>query len=220
MSQNDWPGRLTQVVADQVRRYRVARKLSAQALSDRCAALGMEIPRPVLANLENGRRPTVSVAELLVLAAALDVPPVVLVVPLGNRPNVEILPGRELDTWDAALWISGEVRVPEDAADTGAEWLDLADERSIVPLYHQHDRLLEELESISEGRIRLEDDAGNAIDVHGGVIASLRAHRALMSQRGLLLPQLPSGLEGIDSESPRARRVIPNRPRYSRPEKG
>jgi transcriptional regulator with XRE-family HTH domain len=207
MSQNDWPGRLTQVIADQVRRYRLARKMSAQGLSDRCATLGMEIPRPVLANLENGRRPIVSVAELLILAAALDVPPVVLVAPLGHAPNVGILPGRQIDTWDAALWISGEVRLSEDAADTEAEWLDLADERSIVPLYHQHDRLLEELESIGEGRIVLTDTANNVINVRARVVASLQAHRALMTERGLLLPPLAAGLEDIDSGPRRVRRV-------------
>lgn len=214
MTQDDWARRTTRVIAGEVRRYRIARKMSAQALSDRCAALGMEIPRSVLANLENGRRPLVQVPELLVLAAALDVPPVVLVAPLGHAPNAEILPGREVGAWDAALWVSGEVRLPEGA--TGAERLDLADERAIVPLYHQHDWLVEELQQIDEGLVLLEDEAGNVVDVRAGVIASLRGHRALMAGRGLLLPPLPAGLEGIDSEPPRARRVIPNRPRYPR----
>jgi transcriptional regulator with XRE-family HTH domain len=211
MSQNDWPGRLTQVVAAQVRRYRLARKMSAQALADRCAELGMEIPRPVLANLENGRRPIVSVAELLILAAALDVAPVVLVAPLGHESNVEILPGRELDTWDAALWISGETRLSADAADSETEWLDLVDDRSVVPLYHQHDRLLKELEQIDEGHVTLEDEEGNVIDQRPSAIANLRGHRALMGQRGLLLPPLPAGLEDIDSKPRRGTGHSPRR---------
>jgi hypothetical protein len=171
----------------------------------------MEIPRAVLANLENGRRPIVQVPELLVLAAALEVPPVVLVAPLGHEPDVEILPGREVPTWDAALWISGETRMPEDASDSDMEWLDLADERSIVPLYHQHDRLLEELESTDH--VKLTDEAGNVVDIRNDIVSSLRTHRALMTQRGLLLPPLPATLEGIDSESPRARQSFSGRPR-------
>ena len=206
MSQNRWAAEVTSVIAGEVRRHRLARKMSAQQLSDRCSELGMEIPRAVLANLENGRRPVVQVPELLVLAAALEVPPVVLMAPLGHEPNVEILPGRELYTRDAAQWISGETRLSDDAADHETKWFDLADERAIIPLYEQHDRLLEELDAIDEGHAVLTDTAGNAIDIRARVITSLRAHRALMSQRGLLLPLLPARLEDVDSEPRRVRR--------------
>lgn len=209
MSQNRWAAEVTSVIAGEVRRHRLARKMSAQQLADRCAELGMAIPRAVLANLENGRRPVVQVPELLVLAAALEVPPVVLMAPLGHEPIVEILPGRELYAREAVRWISGETRLSDHVSDRETEWLTLTDERAIVPLYEQHDRLLEELDSIDEGRIRLEDEDGKVIDVRGRVIRSLQAHRALMAERGLLLPPLPAALESIDSGPHRARRGRP-----------
>ena len=71
---DDWPARVAATVAREVRRYRESQrpKMSAQQLADRTAELGAPIPRSVLANLESGRRETVSVAEILVLAAALE----------------------------------------------------------------------------------------------------------------------------------------------------
>jgi len=44
--------------------------------ANRTAELGYKLPRSVPANLKNERRDRTSVAELLILAAALDVPPV------------------------------------------------------------------------------------------------------------------------------------------------
>ncbi|MFI5805797.1 helix-turn-helix domain-containing protein [Streptomyces sp. NPDC051561] len=82
--------------------------MSAQQLSDRCAELGMPIARSVLANFESGRRPTLSVAELLVIAQALRVPPASLVFPVGLMDTVEVLPAQVGDTFDAALWFAGE----------------------------------------------------------------------------------------------------------------
>ncbi|MET8138171.1 helix-turn-helix transcriptional regulator [Streptomyces sp. NPDC005251] len=53
------------------------------AVSDRCAALGANIPRTVISNIENGRRTNVSVAEVLALASALGQAPAALVFPAG-----------------------------------------------------------------------------------------------------------------------------------------
>lgn len=91
----------SQVVARQVKRLRGERGLSAQRLAERCADLGMpELNRSVLANLENGRRPFVTLDELYVLALALNAPPVALLfhfptaevqVAPGTRPELEQL---------------------------------------------------------------------------------------------------------------------------------
>lgn len=84
--------------------------MSAQDLSDACGELGLTFSRSAIANLESGRRPTVSVAELLVLGKALGVPPMLLVLPLGqeNAEEVEVLPGVTMDTWEAVQWFDGE----------------------------------------------------------------------------------------------------------------
>lgn len=107
----DWPKRLTASIAAQLQRLREG-KMSAQQLADATAALGHPIARSVIANLESGRRDAISVAELLVLARALRVPPLQLVLPIGHGPTVELLPGTVADTWDAAQWITGEGPFP------------------------------------------------------------------------------------------------------------
>jgi len=109
----DWQVRTARLVAREVRRYRENRrpKMSAQQLADRTAELGMPIPRSVLANLESGRRETVSVAEVLVLAAALGVSPIELMCPVGFDEKAEMLPGRMMDPREAMRWFTGEMKL-------------------------------------------------------------------------------------------------------------
>ncbi len=85
--------------------------MSMQKLADRTAELGVAIPRSVLANLESGRRETVSVAEVLVLAAALNVAPIELMCPVGFDKQTEMLPGRMMDPLDAMRWFTGEQKL-------------------------------------------------------------------------------------------------------------
>ncbi|MFL0359055.1 helix-turn-helix domain-containing protein [Curtobacterium flaccumfaciens] len=66
-----------------VARYRKMAGLSARELSDK---LGGEMSRGVIANIESGRKTDVTVDQLLALSWALDVPPVVLALPL-EQPN-------------------------------------------------------------------------------------------------------------------------------------
>jgi transcriptional regulator with XRE-family HTH domain len=74
------------LVARRVRELRDRRGWSAQELANRCADAGWpQLDRGVLANLENGRRRSVSIDEVLVLALVLDVAPVHLVVPTTDR---------------------------------------------------------------------------------------------------------------------------------------
>ncbi|WP_405841558.1 helix-turn-helix domain-containing protein [Streptomyces sp. NBC_01518] len=103
----DWSTRLALSVAQEVRRHRLAQGLSAQQLSDRCAQIGMPIQRSVLANLESGRRTTVTISEVLVLAAALEIPPALLVFPLGHIEKQEVLPGVEMDPLQGVDWFGG-----------------------------------------------------------------------------------------------------------------
>ena len=107
MAQDGWQAGLTKSVATQVRRWRLHRGLSAQQLSDRCGELGHPIPRPVLSNIENGRREAVTLAELLILSASLDVPVLMLFAPLAAEESIEILPGRKAPFWQVVQWFMG-----------------------------------------------------------------------------------------------------------------
>jgi transcriptional regulator with XRE-family HTH domain len=109
-----------------VRRWRSERKLSAQKLADKCAVLGLpSLTRTVITKLENGRKESVSTAELMVLAKALDVPPVMLMFPFGELRMVEITPGEFIEPLDAAFWVAGQDPDNPARADEKGSALDL-----------------------------------------------------------------------------------------------
>jgi transcriptional regulator with XRE-family HTH domain len=209
MEQAGWEQRLTRTIASEVRRIRLARKLSAQKLADRCARLGFPVPRSVIANLENGYRDSVSVAELLILAFALDIAPVLLTAPLGHQPRTEILPGRELLTWDAVLWQSGETQMPADPDDQESDWLDLGDAQASVPLHHRHDQIVEDLTDMHEERLIVPGPDGAPDMAQSAKLwrqmrksseTQLREVRARMRELDLTPPPLPAGLAYIEQE--------------------
>ncbi|MFC8429874.1 helix-turn-helix domain-containing protein [Streptomyces sp. NPDC057253] len=113
----DWSARLALTIAGEVRRHRLAQGLSAQQLAERCAQIGMPIQRSVLANLESGRRTTVNVAEVLVLAHALKVPPGVLIFPVGHVTHTEVLPDGATEPGFAIEWLAGRSFFDAEAAE-------------------------------------------------------------------------------------------------------
>jgi transcriptional regulator with XRE-family HTH domain len=146
MAQGSWQARVTCVVAAQLRHYRDIRGLSAQDLTDRCAELGFTFPRPVLSNLENGRREAVSVAELIILARALDVSPLQLVTPAGRQDAIELFPGDERPVWDAARWFTGEIDLEELNGQLPGiplpGWQGNVDPVEPLPAFRRHDALV------------------------------------------------------------------------------
>lgn len=126
--------------------------MSIQQLSNEVERLGLPIDRPVLSNLENGRRHTVSVPELMVLAAALRVPPLLLAFPLGHTAAAEPLPDVTVSPWQALNWAAGLADGPPD---------DMKDEVGSVRLYRQHgeivSRLLAEQRTLRWARQQLAD---------------------------------------------------------------
>lgn len=114
MEASTWPGDWTYAIGRAVRAARKRRGLSAQALSQRTAALGFEIPRNAIANLEHRRKSTIGVHEISVLARALDLSPLELVIPAAALDRVEVAPGRFAEIWDEVVtwvrpWMMGEI---------------------------------------------------------------------------------------------------------------
>ena len=108
MEQSDWSSAWTAAIGEQVRVWRERRGVkSVQKLADRCAELGCPIPRATLDAFERGRRSSLPVHELAVIAAALDVPPTLLLFPLSDD-SVEVLPGLSAEPTTAVRWFAGE----------------------------------------------------------------------------------------------------------------
>lgn len=106
MPQADWAETTSRRVAAEIKQLRGER--SAQWLSDRTAELGHRVTRSRISDIETGRRTRIDITEVLILAAALDVPPLLLLFPgVPNEPS-EPLPGRRSLTWWAAQWFAGE----------------------------------------------------------------------------------------------------------------
>lgn len=95
---------------------RKALKWTASELSRRTAELGYRISRGAIAKIEsNLRSGKIDVAEVLVLAAALDIPPVLLLFPqLSTDGGAVVLPGFLAKEDDAVRWMSGQVSFPQE----------------------------------------------------------------------------------------------------------
>src|SRR3954451_9621752 len=113
MTNTDWAAGVAALLGAQVRRYRKERGLTTQQLADACVALGVDVPASVINNLETGRRASFGVAEMLVVAKALDVGPISLLFPLGRQERIEILPGVEVPVWEAVAWFTEETPLAE-----------------------------------------------------------------------------------------------------------
>jgi transcriptional regulator with XRE-family HTH domain len=98
-----------------VSRRRRALQMTGNELSRRTAELGYAVSRGAIGKIEsNLRSAKIDVAELLVLAAALDIPPVLLLFPdFASDGGSEALPGLLTKDDEAVRWMSGQVSLPQ-----------------------------------------------------------------------------------------------------------
>lgn len=75
---NQFAGEVSSDVMVRVTRERKQKGMSAQDLATACTAAGFPMARNVVANLESGRRTSLTVAELAAFSSVLDVPLLVL----------------------------------------------------------------------------------------------------------------------------------------------
>ncbi|TLF52027.1 helix-turn-helix domain-containing protein [Nocardia cyriacigeorgica] len=105
----NWDADVARRVGQAVRHLREAEqpKLSAAKLAQRTADSGYALTKAQISDLELGRKKTVTVPELLVLASALNVWPAWLLFPDLPDGKVEAVPGRHIRSVDAADWLTG-----------------------------------------------------------------------------------------------------------------
>lgn len=140
-----WAEEMTRAVGARILRWRKARGMTAQQLSDALTGeLGIEMKRSTLSALESGARKTIAVTELLAIAYTLRVAPILLLFDVGDSATTPALPGHDVDTWQAQKWFIGEAVFPgRHADDRGKEWEELRGAALPLQLYREHERLIE-----------------------------------------------------------------------------
>jgi transcriptional regulator with XRE-family HTH domain len=122
----------------QLKALREKRGWSQERLAEKVTELGTPMDQRVVSNIESGTRQDISLDEAFVIAAALNVPPPLLWLPLGAEDRVEITAKSKIHPHLAAQWFTGRAPLATTAqkAIGVAEWHEAA-----APL-----RLFDELE--------------------------------------------------------------------------
>ena len=103
-----WEMRVADRVGRAVQKRRKAQGWTGVELAERTAELGYPITRVAISKIErNSREGKLDVAELLVLAEALGIAPVLLLAPDFPDGEVETRPGHSVDSRQAVRWFSG-----------------------------------------------------------------------------------------------------------------
>lgn len=103
-----WASELAEAFGKAVQLYRKKLRLSAVQLSNRCAEIGYPITRATLAKIEtNGRNSKVDIAEVLTLAAALEVTPAALMFPGAPARTFRATPRTPMTSAGASEWFIG-----------------------------------------------------------------------------------------------------------------
>jgi hypothetical protein len=175
------------------------------------------IARSVLANLESGRREQVSVAELLVLARALNVPPIQLIFRVGRVERSEPLPDRVFDSWTAAKWFTGEGPLPseDEREPRDADWDGWQGTATPLRLYRFHDSYLEQrrakVDELARHRAEtVQDNDGLDRDAQARHVLQVEAElrsldevirtlRDQMRYSGVTPPKLPTELSELET---------------------
>lgn len=106
---DSWAMSMAKRIGQEVQRLRLIRNMTAVQLAERMTELGHPTNRIAISKIENGLRGAkFDLSEVIVFAAALEVPPVQLIYPGLPGEQTEVLPGVSARSWDALRWFAGE----------------------------------------------------------------------------------------------------------------
>lgn len=142
--------RPSQVVRDRVREVRTLKGWKQEDLSARLKGLGVGIDRATVGKIENGERKRLTLDDALGLAAALDVAPVHLIVPVKSDENVQLGDSNLVVAADPMRrWFRGDDPLPIDGVDEWFYKTQVSDQEKrgrspgLVILHSQVDRLMD-----------------------------------------------------------------------------
>lgn len=129
--ENNWKAENAARIGRAVHSMRKGR-FTAEQLALRCGELGHPIHRTTITKIENGRG-SFELADLLILAAALGIPPILLLYPDIPDGDVEVIPSHAVSSSDAMQWFYGDQTLMGDAGQavdySARELLDIVKER-------------------------------------------------------------------------------------------
>ena len=176
--------------------------MSAQELADACEELGYPIPRNVIANMESGRRATLPLVEVMVLAEALHTYPICLIYPVGYVEQVQPLPFKyPKPTWDAMHWFTGESdEFGVDNAMLRSFRAHVVHERAALAAVNGEKRERWKAETATNPAEREEALLAQADYAEKAIHAKyrLRSARAFIREDGGTPPHLPAALADVD----------------------
>jgi transcriptional regulator with XRE-family HTH domain len=174
---------LTSLVAKRIQTLRTAARLSGAALAAALREHGVPWTRVTVAKLETGKRQLVSLTEWLALAEALHVPPAWLLVDLKSGAPVPLADGREIDPWNAVLWITGQQPLDPSEPPT-AEWTEAAATLGL---------LCQVVHALTSYRLadEMTDDPTFRDTLHRRILDELSSRLDQLATRGYPLPPLP-----------------------------
>lgn len=177
MRQDEWAKEMVKVIGASVAHYRRQRrpKMSAQALADACKDRGYPgLTRSVIANFETGARDSISVPEWLVLAAALEVAPLLLLFPVGRVAEIEALPDLSTTPMDAVQWAETGYLV---GSQPDAPEVRPADRRGALTIadFREHGQLISRWQMLGGRRMAAQKSSDSEAD--GERIAAIDAER-------------------------------------------
>jgi transcriptional regulator with XRE-family HTH domain len=168
---DDWAGRLTKRIGDAIKDLRVPR--SGQWLEDRTAELGHRVSRSTISEIETGRRRSITISDLVVLAAALETAPIALIYPPPYSEDIEVLPGVTRRKIDAVQEFSGFVEPGVGSPEYARNVFELNRARLIAEALRAQDKYATTT-GILEGTYPAEDERGRRERVRER-LASLKA---------------------------------------------
>jgi len=185
------------VLADKVRAYRERAGLRQDDLAERTAQLGHPMSRVTLAKIEAGgtRADNATLDDVLVLAAALDVPPPLLFLPLGEAEAVSIAPDLIAHPHVVLDWLAGEDDLRE-----SVPWPSHTEawSRNVHPVRmfrglreRQHEAALADAEATGLDKQGKDAEAIQARHRLDRALASLGAWLEAMRSAGLAVPDMP-----------------------------
>ncbi|MEE1786886.1 helix-turn-helix domain-containing protein [Streptomyces sp. SP17BM10] len=194
----DWHDQITKDVIEAITRTRKDLEMTAQELADETRRLGHEVPRNVIANWESGRRKTITIPELIVVAEALDVAPADLVFSPALGGHVNYLPGKDIGRWSAFSRFTGEHPHSPGTFD--------------LYLLREHARIWQELQREHHDAFQLEFNfdrenwSPGSEEKRTAFIDSVRLRlqpvRARMRETGCEVPDLAPSLKFLNAELP------------------